>query len=280
MRVLQIISSSGMYGAEAVILNLSRFLNAGTHCSILGVFSNSSALNHQLHEMAVKEGIESYLIPCKGQIDRTTIANIRELAVRTGADVVHAHGYKADIYVYLALRGLGIPFVSTCHTWYDNDLSVFFYGVADRFVLRKYARVVAVSDEVRMRLLKAGVREEKVHLVRNGIDLRPFDNPAPSLREVSGTDRTLIVGLIGRLSWEKGIDILLRAALRVVVQFPNAKFVIVGEGADRDKLELLIDELQIRKNVSMLGRPLAIPSRIAIGKPSCRDDETITSNEA
>ena len=146
MRVLQIISSSGMYGAEAVILNLSRFLNAGPHCSMVGVFSNSSAPNHQLHERAVKEGIESHLIPCNGQVDRTTIANIREMAVRTGADVVHAHGYKADIYVYLALRASGIPFVSTCHTWYDNDVSVFLYGVADRFVLRKYARVVAVSD--------------------------------------------------------------------------------------------------------------------------------------
>jgi len=260
MRVLQIISSSGMYGAEAVILNLSRFLNAGPHCSMVGVFSNSSAPNHQLHERAVKEGIDSYLIPCNGQVDRTTIANIRELAVRTGADVVHAHGYKADIYVYLALRGSGIPFVSTCHTWYDNDLSVFFYGVADRFVLRKYARVVAVSDEVRMRLLKAGVREEKVDLVRNGIDLRPFDNVIPSLRAVSAPDRTLIVGLIGRLSWEKGIDIFLRAAARVVAELPSAKFVVVGEGLDRDKLELLIDELQICKNVSMLGRREDMPS--------------------
>ena len=260
MRVLQIISSSGMYGAEAVILNLSRFLNEGQHRSMVGVFSNSSAPNHQLHERAVKEGIESTLIPCNGQVDRTTIANIRELAVRTGADVVHAHGYKADIYVYLALRGLGIPFVSTCHTWYDNDLSVFLYGVADRFVLRKFGQVVAVSDEVRVRLLKAGVREEKIHLVRNGIDLRPFNNVVPSLREVSASDRALIVGLIGRLSWEKGIDIFLRAVARVVVKFPGTKFVVVGEGPDQDKLELLIDELKIRENVLMLGRREDMPS--------------------
>lgn len=249
-----------MYGAEAVILNLSRFLNAGPHCSTVGVFSNSSAPNHQLHERAVKEGIESYLIPCKGQVDRTTIANIRELAIRTGADVVHAHGYKADIYVYLALRRSGIPFVSTCHTWYDNDVSVFLYGVADRFVLRKYARVVAVSDEVRVRLLKAGVREERIRVVRNGIDLRPFDNVVPSLRDVSAPDGTLIVGLIGRLSVEKGIDIFLRAASRVVVEFPSAKFVVVGEGLDQDKLELLIDELKIRETVSMLGRREDMPS--------------------
>jgi glycosyltransferase involved in cell wall biosynthesis len=260
MKILHIISSSGMYGAEAVILNMSRTLNRGPHCSMLGVFSNSSNPNHQLHKRAVKEGIESHLIPCKGQIDRTTAASIRELAARTGADIVHAHGYKADIYVYLALRRSGIPLVSTCHTWYDNNLLVSLYGKADRLVLRKYARIVGVSDEVKQRLLKAGVLGKKICLVRNGIDLRPFQNAVPVLREGLTSDRTLILGLIGRLAWEKGIDIFLRAATRVLVEFPGAKFVVVGEGPDKDKLERLVDELNIRESVSMLGRRDDMPS--------------------
>jgi glycosyltransferase involved in cell wall biosynthesis len=260
MRVLHVISSGGMYGAEAVILNMSRTLNSGPHCSMLGVFSNFSNPNHELHDRAVKEGIESHLILCKGQIDRAAITSIRELAARTGADVVHAHGYKADIYVYFALRGSKIPCVSTCHTWYDNDLLAFIYGVVDRFVLRKYARVVAVSDEVKQRLLKGGVREEKIQMVRNGIDLRPFDNAAPSLREGLTSDRTLLVGLVGRLAWEKGIDIFLRAAARVLVEFPGAKFIVVGEGPDKDRLERLIDDLKIRDSVSMLGRRVDMPS--------------------
>jgi glycosyltransferase involved in cell wall biosynthesis len=260
MRVLHIISSGGMYGAEAVILNISHTLNSGPHCSLLGVFSNSSNPNLQLHERAVEEGIESHLIPCDGQIDRTAVVGIRELAVRTGADIVHAHGFKADIYVYLALRATKIPFVSTCHTWYDNNLLVFLYGVVDRFVLRRYARVAAVSDEVKRRLLKAGVRGEGIRLIRNGIELHPFDKAVPSIREDLALDGAPIVGLIGRLSWEKGIDIFLRAAARVLVEFPSAIFVVVGEGPDKDKLEELVDELNIRASVSMLGRRGDMPS--------------------
>lgn len=259
MKILHIISSGGMYGAEAVILNMSRTLNEGPHCSVLGVFSNSGNPNLQLHESAAREGIESHLIPCTGQIDRTAIVRIRELAVQTGADVVHAHGYKADIYVYQALRGTEIPFVSTCHNWIDDNRLVVLYGMLDRFVLRRYARVVAVSDEVKQRLLKAGVLEEKIRMVRNGIDLRPFDCALASLRD-SASDGALIVGLVGRLGKEKGVDVFLRAAARVLMEVPEARFVVVGEGPERDGLELLIDELKIRESVSTLGRRDDMPS--------------------
>jgi glycosyltransferase involved in cell wall biosynthesis len=251
MKVLHIISSGGMYGAEAVILNMSRMLLAASHGSVVGVFSNSSNPNLQLHEAATKEGLESHLIPCSGQMDRSAIAAIRQLAISVGADVVHAHGFKADIYVYLALRGSGIPLVSTCHTWYDTDLAVSFYGKIDRLVLRGFARVVAVSDEVRQRLLRAGVRDDKIRMVRNGIDLRPFTGVAPSLSE---SDSALLVGLVGRLAWEKGVDVFLAAAARVAGEDASVKFVVVGEGPDREKLERKIDELKIRDRASMLGR--------------------------
>jgi hypothetical protein len=61
MRILHIISSGGMYGAEAVILNMSRALNEVGHSSVLGVFSNSANPNLQLHEAATAES------PAKGR---------------------------------------------------------------------------------------------------------------------------------------------------------------------------------------------------------------------
>src|SRR5579871_1488882 len=260
MKILHIISSGGMYGAEAVILNMSRTLNEGGHCSVLGVFSNSSNPNTQLHESAAKENIESHLIPCKGQIDRAVLVHIRELVTRTNADIDHTHGYKADIYAYFALRKQGVPLVSTCHTWYDNDPFVFLYGVADRFVVQTCALPISVSDEVKRRLLKAGVSVDNIHLVRNGIDLRPFDNARSALREDSPSESTPDVGLVGRLSKEKGVDLFIRAAARALVEFPRARFLVLGEGPDRDKLESLIDELNIGDSLQLLGRLDNMPS--------------------
>jgi len=260
MKILHIISSGGMYGAEAVILNMSRTLNKGPHQSMLGVFSNSSQPNVQLHESALRQGIDSNLISCKGQIDRSVPLSIRHLAQNRGADVVHAHGYKADVYVHLALRKTRTPLVSTCHTWYDNNPVVRLYGALDRLVLRNYAGVVAVSDEVQQRLLRAGVPAHRVHLIRNGIDLQPFDTPRPSPEEQRGPDRPLLVGLVGRLATEKGVDLFLQAAKDVLVDQPSTRFVVLGDGPDRAKLEALIDHLSIRTSVSMPGRSENMPS--------------------
>jgi glycosyltransferase involved in cell wall biosynthesis len=257
MKVLHIISSGGMYGAEAVILNLSRALGEQAHRSALGVFSNSSNPNLQLHEVALQAGLESHILPCRGQVDAAMPAAIRALVAETGADIVHAHGYKADIYAYLALRNSATPYVSTCHNWLRQNWMVSIYGIADRLVLRRFARVVAVSDEVKQRLLQAGVRKEKVRIVRNGIDLRPFDGATPSLE---GDPEELVVGWVGRLSHEKGADILLDAAARVLPEFPSARFVLVGEGPDRDKLERLLDDLGIRERLTMAGRRDDMPA--------------------
>ena len=263
MKILQMISSGGMYGAEAVVLNLSRALNEGPHRSLLGVFSNSSNPNLQLHENAMKEGIESYLIPCNGQIDRKAIANIRELVQRTGVDVVHAHGYKADIYAFLALRASGVSLVSTCHNWIDFDRKTSLYGTLDRLVLRGYTRVVAVSDEVRQRLLKSGVKANRVSMIRNGIDLRPFDRASAAVKRELGWDADRIVGFVGRLSREKGADIFLDAAARVLAQCPDTKFVIAGDGPERAELDTLIDKLGLRESVRMLGRCSDMPALYA-----------------
>lgn len=247
-----------MYGAEAVILHMSRALKEGSNRSVLGVFLNASNPNLQLHEAALKDGTESHPIPCKGRLDWTAIRSIRELAA--DADVVHAHGYKADIHVYLAMRKSGTPMVSTCHTWYDHDRKDRFFGTVDRLILRRYAGVVAVSESVRERLVRAGVPSQNISIIRNGIDLRMFGQTSATLKDELGWNSCLLVGLVGRLAAEKGVDIFLIAAASVLQKLPATKFVVVGDGPDRNALETLIDELGIRQSVRLLGRRDDMPA--------------------
>lgn len=266
MNILHLISSGGMYGAEAVILNLSRVLdgiNHGRdHHSILGVFVNSSAPNLQLQAAAARAGIEVHLIHCRGQLDLAVPATLRALVTHVSADVVHAHGYKADVYAAFALRGRHRrPLVSTCHTWYDNDVAVRFYGAVDRWVLRGFDGVVAVSSEVQGRLLSAGVKPEKIGIIRNGVDLRPF-LVAGQIRQKGhegshGVITPLHFLLIGRLAPEKGVDLFLRAVAHLLQAEPAAtagvRFTVIGEGPDRPALEALRRELGLEDRVALPG---------------------------
>lgn len=263
MKVLHLISSGGMYGAEAVILNLSRALNdGGHHASSLGVFEHAGLPKPALHEAALRAELNSQLLPCKGQLDLSMLKGIRAEAERTEADVVHAHGYKADIYAYLAFRGSRRPaLVSTCHNWLDTDRAVRVYGAADRWALRSFDQVVAVSPGVRERLLKSGVSKEKVHLIRNGIGMAPFAE-AMKVREhrLADAGGGLRVGLVARLSPEKGVDLFLRAAARIADGFPHVNFVVAGDGPDRAVLEGLIGELGLTGRAELAGPQTDMPA--------------------
>jgi glycosyltransferase involved in cell wall biosynthesis len=211
-----------------------------------------------LYERARGEGFEVHEVQCSGQVDRAAVRGLRELVSRTGAGVVHAHGYKADVYAWAAMRGSGTPLVSTCHTWYDNDLLMRGYGMLDRLVLRGFARVAAVSEEVRDKLLGSGIAEARVRLVRNGIDMTPFADAGRKDALETGwggvKERELRVGLVGRLAREKGVDLFLRAAARVVGEVAGVRFVVAGDGPDWGALEGLIGELGLRERAWLVGR--------------------------
>jgi glycosyltransferase involved in cell wall biosynthesis len=250
MKVLHTISSSGMYGAEGVILNLSQRINSSGHTSLLGIFKHGDRLESPLFEAARAAGIESYLIPCKGPIDFSSVRTLRSLLRRTNADVLHAHGYKADIYSRLAVRHREIPLISTCHNWLDTDAATRLYGYLDRLALRHFTRVVAVSAAVRGRLIDSGVLNERVSIIRNGVEVDAFSSQERIARGLG----PLTIGFAGRLSIEKGADLFLRIGAAIHERFPTVRFLIVGEGPERGRLDLLIEQLGLREFVSMPGR--------------------------
>ncbi len=254
MRVLHVISSGGMYGAEAVILSLSRELNgSGEHTSSLGVFASPNGPAPALHAAAIETGMPTHLVRCDAQLDRCVPQRLRELAASTGAEVVHAHGYKADVYSFIAFRVGGPALVSTCHTWYDNDLALRAYGVLDRYVLRRFAGVLAVSPEVEERLLAAGVESKRVRVIRNGVALEAFACGPQARAQRRAYGAPLRVGLVGRFAPEKGIDVFLHAVARVKASFPEAQFAVAGDGPDRPSLEALRSQLNLAKTVAMPG---------------------------
>lgn len=253
MKVLHAISSGGMYGAEAVILTLCRAMNAAQPGSVgLAVFLNTDKPETALHEAALKAGIPSTLVRCVGRIDRSTAGRLRDLVREEHFDLLHTHGYKADLYGYAALRHATTPLVATCHNWTDTDRNTRFYGALDRWALRRFDGIAAVSHEVRARLEASGVKGDRIWQVPNGIDTGPYRVIAEKREQARRGP--LRVGFAGRLSQEKGIDIFLQVAHAVLQEEPEVEFMVAGEGPERFSAEAAIARGGLATQVRLLGR--------------------------
>jgi glycosyltransferase involved in cell wall biosynthesis len=261
MRVLQLINSAGYYGAEAMLTNMAGSLTElGCH-TIVGVFRNAGAPRHMdIAKHARRRGLQVDMIPCEGKADWETTKFIREHARRENIDVIHTHGYKADIYGYAASRRLEQPIIATCHNWTSESLSVQAYGILDRLILRRFDQVVAVSQSVADWLRRSGVAADRIAVIDNGIDLTCFRDAHASYAEEIRKGQRIAIGMVSRLVLAKGPQILLMAAQEILKEFPTTLFVLVGDGPARKQLEELARSLHIEQSVIFAGQRDDMPS--------------------
>ena len=260
MKILQLISSAGYYGAEAMVLTLSQALNNSGHNSTIGIFYNSHLPNTEIVTEAKLRNLSIEIIPCNGKLDLDTIARLRKLTRHTGFDIVHTHGYKADIYGFASMIGSKNKIISTCHNWIENDAPLRLYATIDRFVLRHFDMAVAVSEGVASTLQEEGVCRRKIRIVSNGIDTERFARSSILSESELSKAHQLVIGIVARLSPEKGIDFFVGAAAAMLRKNLTVTFQIVGEGPERARLEQLAEDLGVRSSVSFLGKRSDMPA--------------------
>src|SRR5579885_2633530 len=220
MTVLFLISSEGYYGAENMVVALAKALTGHGCRAVIGVFRGRHAPHPEIAVQARKQGVEVEIVACEGKWDRRTVAQIRVLARELRAEILHPQGYKSDVYAYASARGLRCGLLATSHNWPSRLPKMQVYAALDRWLLRKFDRVVVMSEEVRQKLLRSGVDESKVCRIANGVDTDRFRAARPALRQELGITGPLI-GYVGRLAPEKGGKTLLHAAERVLESAPG-----------------------------------------------------------
>jgi glycosyltransferase involved in cell wall biosynthesis len=240
MRILQFISSSGFFGAENVVLQLAVSLDKLGADITVGVFNNSRNPHLELFEECHAKKIKTKSFNCRGRIDFAFVRTLREFVIDGNIDIIHSHGYKSNIYAYLATMGAPVHRIATCHNWIGSDPKMKFYAKLDRFILRKFSHIIAVSSQVSQQLLLSRVRPDKVQFINNGIDTDVFFDAAPAsalINEFGVTAENHVIVTVGRISEEKGHVFLLKAFKEISSSCPGVKLLIVGDGPLRQKLE-------------------------------------------
>lgn len=257
VKVLQLISSGGYYGAENMLLNLCASQKETGCQNSLMLFYNVHAPNVEFYERARLQGLSVRMVHCRGRADWRAVRQIEECIQEDGIEILHTHGYKADLYGYIAARRSRKPIVATCHNWLGGTPALGIYNHLDRMVLKRFNALAAVSDSVAQRLLDSGASAKKIRAIANGIDVQAFErgHPLPAL----DFDGCKVVGMVARLDLQKGFEYLLRAARDLCVAFPALKVVIVGDGPDRKPIEDMINRFGLLSNVILVGQHSDMP---------------------
>lgn len=217
----------------------------------LAAFRDSREPHTEVLEFAAQRGLQTHAIPCKGRFDWGVVRHIRSLVSQRAIGIVHSHGYKANIYSYFSLRGLPVIRVATCHNWPAGARILQLYAKIDRVFLKAFDAISTPSPLVARLLVRAGVAASKVRVIGNGVNMSRFSDSEPRLaREIDGSP---LIGLVGRLTTQKGGFVLLRAAKTILIRFPKAKIVFVGDGPARAELTSFAASLGIADSVVFAG---------------------------
>lgn len=194
--------------------------------------------------------------------DYLRVARCYRLAARQlrvgGFDLLHTNGYLADIVGIPVARFYGIPTLTTCHGFIPTTWKVRFYNALDRLVLKFGTRVLAVSEAIRKDLVQSGLKPGRVQVVENAVRSdagRGIDGAEQEARRSShgiyGDD--FVLGYVGRLSAEKGLEYLLTACAELVASGMPLKALMIGEGPQRNELEQLSRRLGLGDRVIFPG---------------------------
>lgn len=192
---------------------------------------------------------------------------------RERPDIVHTHTSKAGAVGRIAAWLARIPVI--IHTPHGH-IFYGYYGQVISGVIRLFERLLALLADRIVTLTDLGAQEhvqhriagpEKFVTIPSGIALSAFQSariePAVKRKELGLPAGGPIIGTVGRLVPIKGHEWLLKAAPRVLAEFPNATFVFLGEGPLGGRLQQLAAEYGINGHVMFLGARQDVPECLA-----------------
>lgn len=249
--ILHIVGTGELGGAERMLADLVRSQPEETHA--IALFTPSEHVRSYLTKLPSKLFDRGRLL--EGPIQTLSQSMLRgeqmwleEVCKKISPEMVQVHTFGSQIVgTRLALR-LGLPLIRTEHsTRVYDDRSCFPFSM---WSLRQATEIVAVSKFLQGRVHLAQKRwapkTPSTSLIYNGIKLPPLNEaPHPSAAEVAPKEGALRLLIVGRLDPRKGID----RAIEVTSRTRAATLDIMGEGAERSRLEAIVSERRLTQRV-------------------------------
>ena len=249
--VLHVLAPASVGGMESVVSMLTAGLVEGG-ATVLAHLIVGPGENPPLADVLRGHGVGVEVTGVPSRRYSMERAATAALCRSRSVDVVHCHGYRADVIDSAAARTVGVPVVSTVHGFTGGGWKNAIYEWLQIRAFRRMNRVLAVSRPLVDLLEGRGVRPETISLLPNAFaaSSAPIE-PGPARSALGLAPKGPVVGWIGRMSPEKGPDVFVRAAAEAKVE--GSHWAMVGDGPERAEAEALTAALGLEDRVAFLG---------------------------
>ncbi len=252
-------------GTERHIFELCRNIDRTAFEPVVACLSKGDRFLGQIEKMGIKTiGLKVERIYSMEGLRRGLW--FRDMLKKEKADVLMTHHFGSDIWGTVFGRMADVPVIVSNRRdagFWRRPRHILLY----RLLRGRVDRIVVVSKAVKeMVLQEEKVREEKIEIIYNGIDIQRFDNPADPGRkreELQVPPGARLIGCVGNMRPVKGHRDLMEAAKAIVPQFPNAHFVFVGGGELRSDMMSMSRDFGLEGNVHFPGIREDVPQLLA-----------------
>lgn len=223
---------------------------------ILGMFLLKGHQPTRATVEAVRRGFHVELLTQAGRYDAGLLIRTAKIIRTYHPTVIQSHGYKSALLAWICGSLYRIPWLAFSHGYTSENRRISLYNRLDAWVLRHADAVVAMSQAMADQLAAGGVPVNRIHVIHNAIDPAEYSvggNGSPWRRRWGISADEAVLGVIGRLSPEKGQQIFLKAFRGVVAQAPNRRAVLVGDGPEKERLVQLVRRLGLANHVVFTG---------------------------
>jgi glycosyltransferase involved in cell wall biosynthesis len=244
---MHVIDSAGLYGAEAVLLNLAAAQAARGERPVVLSIGGRGVTEKAIEAESRRRGIDCVALRIRDGLNFGGAREVASIARAQRADLLHSHGYKGNILLgLLPRRERPAPVVTTLHGWTAKSAfsKLGLYRFLDQRLLSRLDGVVLVNDAMRRLPAVARLHPPSVTIANGVTPADPSAARDPALDAAIAALRgrcSLLFGVVGRLSPEKNVTALVEALKSC--EDPRAGLVILGEGPERAAVEAAITRL-------------------------------------
>lgn len=270
-KVLQFINSFHQGGSERQAVQLTQLLfEDGEFEVFLVCLNKEGVLISEVESLGFNEFPEYKLTSFFNANFLKQARNCAKFIRENNIEIVQTHDFYTNVFGMFAstLAGVKLKIASKRETGSMRSRS---QKIVEKLAFSRANAIVANAEAVKIYLMSEGISANKINVIYNGLDLERL-TPKETNREkiceelgLPNDEKARFITLVANLRHKvKNQPLFLKAAQKVLKKYPNAHFVLAGEGELRENLETLARELTIEKNTHLIGRCTKIPELLSI----------------